>query len=211
MPDDQDRPLWGQPEWVQDDPRENFDDAPSNSERLYQAVNSAVGEEEHGRPATPRKIVEQMFGRTKGRLNTRAAADHFGVSQRTVQRWIHDRKLPTSPGGQTARQGHQHWRHNTSEGRRKTLTPARRERLHSTRSITFTGQLRISHDVRQRNGMEIEFDEGHRELVDAMLDAMASGDDTAARAAFEDLIEETGSWGSDIEVKIDQIQFGDGV
>jgi hypothetical protein len=192
------------PAWApSSQPRVPFERRPTGSEKKI--WSAAVPEA--ARPVTPRVMIQRLFGRTpRGRPDTKAAADQLGVSQRTVQRWIHDRKPPKSDAGQQLQSSYQQWQ-NTAAGRKSALGRKADARVRGTRRITFTGWLKISHDVRERKNMQIDIRAQHRPLVDNLVDQLAAGNDQAAHEALEDLVTNTADWGGDVYLRIDSLKF----
>lgn len=188
----------GQP-WAQEPPVP-FSERPKNSDRIWQAAAP-----EPTRLPTPRVMLTKMFGKgLRGGVNTKAAAEQLGVSQRTVQRWIKDRKIPESMAGQSLKSQHQAWK-NSPKGRTAALGRKRLGELKDTKRIGFTGDLRISSDIRRRTNMQVE---GFtQDQLDNLLDALAGADDSRAHAALEDLISKSASWGGDVEIRIDKVSF----
>lgn len=187
-PDDPDQPPlapWQQQIQSQQ-PQLSFEDTPRGSERIWQQL----APQDQERPSTPRSMITRLFGKgPRGGPNTRAAAEALGVSQRTVQKWIHDRRLPKSEGGQKLNSQHQDWRNNTPEGRKHSLGRVKgglriRDRLNKSRRIYFTGNVKISSDVRHRMGMQIDLSDGDMQLL---LDK-ASVSDADGHQALEYLV-----------------------
>lgn len=187
-------PAWAPPA------RPSFSDMDKGAEKIWQAAVPAPA-----RPPTPRVMVQQLYGRTsRGRPNTRAAADALGVSQRTVQRWIKDRKLPTSDAGAGLRRNHAQWS-NSPAGRAHALGRKNRAQLQGARRITFTGTVKISGDVRDRKNMQIDI--ADQALLDRVIDRLADGDDLGALSALEDLFYESADFGADVGLAIETITF----
>ncbi len=212
-PDDPDQPPlspWQQQIQTQQ-PEVSFEDTPRGSERIWQQLAPPSQE----RPSTPRSMITRLFGKgPRGGPNTRAAAEALGVSQRTVQKWIHDRRVPKSEGGQALTTQHQDWRNNTTEGRRHALGRVRggqkvRDRLAKSRRIYFTGNVKISSDVRHRKGMQIDLSDGDMQLL---LDKAAAGD-TEGHEALEYLVSKSmfgvhdGGKVDDVYLTIDELRF----
>lgn len=195
------RPTRNKPAWAVSagsDDELPFSEQPLNSERIWAAAVPTSG-----RPATPRAMITKLFGRnSRGGPDTKTAADQLGVSQRTVQKWIHNRRTPTSSGGDQLRTQYQGWQH-TPAGRKSTLGRKNRDRLLSTRRITFSGTLAVSGDVRKRNSMEIEV--ANPQLMANLVDQLGAGDDPGTHRALEDLIGDP--FGGDVSVRIDKIEF----
>ncbi len=187
VPDDPEQPLapWQQ-QIRQQQPELSFEDTPRGSAKIWEQIAPPAQE----RASSPRTMITRLFGKgARGGPNTKAAAEALGVSQRTVQKWIRDRRVPNSPGGQSLASRHQDWRNNTPQGRRHALGRIRggekiRDRLNKAQRIYFTGNVKISSDVRHRKGMQIDLDAGDMAL---MLDK-ASISDEAAHEALEYLV-----------------------
>lgn len=175
-----------------------FSEQPLNSERIWAAAVPATTKAE-----TPRVMITRLFGRnSRGGPDTKTAATQLGVSQRTVQKWVRNRKTPTSVGGDQLKGQYQDWRH-TPAGRKSSLGRTNRDRLLGTRQITFSGTLAVSGDVRKRNNMGIEI--ANPLLMAHLVDRLGAGDDPGAHQALEDLIGDP--FGGDVSVRIDKIEF----
>ena len=130
----------------------------------------------------PRGQVQDMYGKnSQGRPDTKAAAQQLGVSQRTVQRWLKEGRVPDSEGGRKLTSAHGQWR-DSPAGRRAQLSPARERRLRNGAQMKYTGKVKISNDSRFRSTtVELSPEE-----MSAILDAQLTGDDRGAHEALED-------------------------
>lgn len=209
MPDDPNQPQLpgmrakrqGKPAWATRTPAVPFGQMPMGSEKIFQAAAPDAGA-----PATPRVMIGRLFGRTRGRLNTKAAADQLGVSQRTVQRWVHDRKTPSSEAGQRLQAAHRDW-YSTAAGRKSALGRKNLARIQRARRIYFNGHLKISNDVRKRENMQIDINLAARQKLQEVIEHMAAGDDPSAHTALEELIGESDNWGGPVSIRIDDLRF----
>ena len=186
--------------WAQE-PAVPFSQKPDGAEKIWQAIAPAAP----SRPPTPRAMLAAMYGRgARGRVNTRAAAEALGVSQRTVQRWIKDRKLPSSAAGDAVRAQHQRWR-DSPAGRSSTLGRKLRGQLAGARRFTFSGDVKVSSDVRKRPQMLVQG--WPPENMQALIDRLEAGDDAGAHRELEKMVTASADWGSDVYLKIDSITF----
>lgn len=178
---------------------------PAGSEKIWAGVARKFVPEP-GRPPTPRVMIQRMFGKgARGHgLKTKDAAQALGVSQSTVQRWIRDRKLPDSVAAGALRQQYQGWQGSPS-GRKSGLGRKALADLKGVTRVKFTGQLKISFDVRYREDMDVEISDP--DAWARVVDLMASGDDRGAHDAFEDLVRDSANWGAPVYLKIDDIGF----
>lgn len=150
---------------------------------------------------TVKTQLAQQFGTTRqGHVNTRQAAQELGVSQRTVQRWIKNGRMPASPKGQQAAAEVQQWR-NTPEGRRQIMGPRRADRLAKGFAANIAGTFQISSDTRKR-AVNINFDAEH---AAALVEAHLNGDQDAMRHIIDDAAAEAFGGGS---VSVDVASIG---
>lgn len=173
-------------------------DVPRNADRIWTA---AVPPPRN--PPTPRAMILNLFGRAaRGGPGTNAAAQALGVSQRTVQRWVHDRKAPErSAAAQALRTRHQEWR-DSPQGRRSALGRKRRDQIKNARRVHFTGTIRISHDQRPQRRTTVEL---APEVLAAILERLEAGDDDGALAALEDGFGD--AFGGSLSLAIDRLEF----
>lgn len=139
-----------------------------------------------GRPQatepTPREVLTDLYGTgPRGGLNTKAAAAELGVSERTVRRWAHT-GIPSNAHGQALKTQHQDWQH-SPEGREAAMNTRRESRLRGRgTTLSFTGVIKISSDVRRRSTDLVL----SAEQVGPIIDALLAGNDDAALDALED-------------------------
>lgn len=176
----------------------SFDDRPKGIEKIWAGAAPASP-----RPETPRAMVARHYGKgPRGGLNTKAAAEDLGVSQRTVQRWIKDRRMPeTSEGGDRLKQKHEAWKE-SPDGRRSALGRKRKDELLAARTVNMNGQVKVSKDVRPRTGLEVGITEGDMARV---VDALASGDDAGAYAILEDVFGD--AFGGSVGLSFEKVWF----
>lgn len=127
-------------------------------------------------------MLRDLYGRTPtGGVDTAAAAAGAGVSRRTVQRWL-QQGLPKagSVAGERLRAA---WQHSPA-GRRRRVSPQRRAELRrgAITGCTVAAAVTVS-EPDPRNGdvrtFKVWLQEGDTQNL---LQAMAEGDESAARA-----------------------------
>lgn len=166
--------------------------------KLWAAVRKAP---ERGR--TPNEMVADLFGTTRrGTPNTRAAADELGVSQRTVQRWLKQGRLPArsrTDAAERLQRAHNRWK-NTPTGRQAAISPRREARLRRQgTTMRFLGTVTISSDKRRRSTtVQVTGDQMGR-----ILDASLSGNDAAAHRELEDAFGQ--AFGGSVSLSIDEL------
>lgn len=136
-------------------------------------------------PANVRDQVGQVYGvDSRGRPNTRAAAEALGVSQRTVQRWIRADHAPANSHGQELQRRHTDWQ-TSPAARSSQIAAGRLNRLRSQgTTLRIAGTFQISSDKRART-LAIEMT---GEQMSKILDAALQGDDRAAHQELEDAL-----------------------
>ena len=149
-----------------------------------------------GRQGTPtggsiRGLVVAAFGTTKrGGPNTRAAAEHFGVSQRTVQRWIagEDRKQRNKPRADRFSELRMRARQaaSTKKGRARALTESRSRfsTRKSARMTTHGVQGPASGGKGYARPRTVTLELGPAD-IDALFDAYETGGDKGAQEWLE--------------------------
>lgn len=136
----------------------------------------------------PRDMLRDLYGEgaREGSVDTKVAAAELGVSQRTVQRWVKDGKVPGNANGNGVREAHQQWRKGP-DGRQAAMNPRRENRLRNKgTTLRFNGKIKISGDKRGRN-LEIPL---KADDAGEMLDALLAGNDDAALDILTDVIGE---------------------
>lgn len=180
--------------------REERSEPPSSrktADRLWQAFRPPE------RSNTPRAKLLDLFGRHKGRVNVKRAAEELGVSQRTVRRWVQTRKIPRSAAGERLRSSHATWR-DSAAGRRKALNQSARAQAAGIDAFKYTGWVRISRDRRWRKGMQVPVQD--EKDMQRMLGCLADGDDRGAHRALEDIVT-AGGFGGSVELDIDHLDI----
>lgn len=160
-------------------------------------LGALAGKPEH---PTLRTQLTQVYGRgPRGGPDTKRIADLFGVTQRTVQRWVKAGKLPESTHGQAAVDDIAAWRESPA-GRTALLGPRRSERLATEGfAATIEGTYKISRETRHRTVTAAIDAAQAREIIDALR----AGDDTAAHAALENAFGD--AFGGSVKITIDHM------
>lgn len=175
-----------------------FDSMPRNSEKIWDSVKAKVG---RGRAPTPLAAMQKLYGKGRGGkgVNTKAAAQDLGVSQRTVQRWVKDRRTPKSEAGARLTQQYQAWQ-NTPRGRASALGRRHQGAVREAKRFTITCTVKISTDVGKRTNMAIDIADDSRGDWNLMVDHMIAGDDAGMHDYLERVTGQSG-FGGDVEIK----------
>lgn len=143
------------------------------------------------------------LGETVGMLGgTRRAATAFGVTQRTVQRWLKEtpgqqrRLARSSPAIRAA----------VAKVQRDQTADALQEQLAEGFSVPYlTAEIRISKDRRMRSpSTVVAVEEPDEATVESLVEAWVRGDGQQAAAAFGQLL--FGAWG---QGRMDSAILGD--
>lgn len=155
---------------------------PAFSRGGHERIWEAFGRVDADAEPPPRDVLTDLYGTgPHGGLNTKAAAADLGVSERTVRRWA-KQGIPAHQAGEQLRAQHQDWQA-SPDGREAKMGSRRESRLRNNgTTLTFTGVIKISGDVRRRT-TTIPINGGH---AGAIIDAILAGNDTAALDALED-------------------------
>lgn len=154
------------------------------------------------RPDTAQSMVRDLYGTApRGGLNTRAAAEALGVSQRTVQRWIKTGQLPArSEAAEQLQNTHQAWKA-TPEARQAAMSPRREARLRNKgTTMVFHGMIAISADKRRRS-TTVDLT---GEQMSRILDAALANDDVLAHQELEAAF--GSAFGGSVSLEIDQLE-----
>lgn len=135
-----------------------------------------------------RTLLRDLFGRAsrdRTRPDTARVAAALGVTQRTVQRWVHDNKLPAARRAALQAQ----W-DNSPAGRRRRISPAAQHMFHSGRQVSCIVHAKIEISQDRRNGQDRYFTltfDGNDPA--ALMDAMLAGDDAEAERIWTNALE----------------------
>ena len=135
-----------------------------------------------------RTMLRDLFGRgsrDRSRPDTAAVAQALGVTQRSVQRWVHDNKLPAARREQLQAQ----W-DDSPAGRKRRISPTAQRLFRSGTEIAAVVHAKIQISEDRRNGKDryftLTFDPHD---ASALMDAMLAGDDAEAERIWEKEIE----------------------
>lgn len=169
---------------------------PSGTEHIWQAV----GRDAAAEPGDVSVLLSDVYGRnSRGHVNAKAAAADLGVSERTVQRWVKQGKLPSNDNGERVRRG---WKE-SPEARAARMNPRRESRIRSKgTTVQFKGVIRISSDKRNHQSRPVNLELTPEQAGD-LLDALLAGNDEAAHAALEDAFGD--HFGGDVELAIESL------
>lgn len=135
-----------------------------------------------------RTMLRDLFGRgarDRNRPDTAKVAAALGVSQRSVQRWIHDNKVPAARRAALQAQ----W-DNSPAGRRRRISPAAQHLFHSGRPVLCIVHAKVEISNDRRNGQDryftLTFD---GQDPSALMDAMLAGDEAEAERIWNNALE----------------------
>lgn len=139
-------------------------------------------------PNDLRGLLETAFGLgPRGGLNTRAAAQALGVSQRTVERWVTttgQQRHKASAGNLSKLRASARRARTTKKGRAQAMAPKAGDRqARNGAHVTMRGVQGVRDYERERY-VEWDIDPAH---VEAVRQAYIDGGEAGARQAMEDV------------------------
>jgi len=155
---------------------------PSGGSKIWQALSRAGDS-----PASVAQMVRDRFGSTpRGAPNTGAAAAAYGVSRRTVQRWVKEGIPPHSDPAKHLAADHATWQ-NSPDGRAGAMNSRRESRLRSQgTAMVISGKFTVSAgDTRGVRTTTIQLTGAQ---LSAILDANLAGDDERAHRLLEEAV-----------------------
>lgn len=170
------------------------------TEHIWNAIGGRVAARE---PDDVRELLSEVYGtNSRGGVNSRAAAADLGVSERTVQRWVKQGKLPSNENGEHARRV---WKE-SPEARAARMNPRRESKMRNRgTTLRFKGVIKISSDTRNTRTRSVDVALTAEQAGD-ILDALLAGNDEAAHAALEDIFGD--AFGGDVELAIQSLSAG---
>lgn len=144
---------------------------------------------QHAPRPQARTILRDLFGRASrdhSRPDTAAVAQALGVTQRSVQRWVHDNKLPAARRAELQAR----W-DDSPAGRKRRISPTAQRLFHSGSEVAAVVHAKIEISNDRRNGTDryftLTFDPAD---ASALMTAMLAADDAEAERIWDQEIEQ---------------------
>ncbi len=153
-------------------------------------------------PADSRDMLAHLYGHgRRGGVNTKAAAQDLGVSERTVRRWARE-GLPASVAADKLRSEHSRWE-DTPAGRENALGGRLDTFRDSGAAVTMVGGVIISGDDRGTRQLNMAFDPAEMALLADV--AIHGGGEADMKAAMEYLVGQ--KFGGSVDLNLNQLDF----